>query len=106
MNDPAANQKQFEEVKQKQSGIGSAAAGFFSKVGGGLGGFTGFGFGAQAEKREKSFTTCLTHMKTFQGKSVIMTGATGGIGSKVAKKLLKAGKAILQRKHQHISNEC
>ena len=44
INDPAANQKQFEEVKQKQGGIGSAAAGFFSKVGGGLGGFTGFGF--------------------------------------------------------------
>ena len=30
-------------------------------------------------------------MKCFEGKSVIMTGATGGIGSKVAKKLLKAG---------------
>lgn len=31
-------------------------------------------------------------MQSFQGKNVIMTGATGGIGSKVAKKLLKAGK--------------
>jgi FlaA1/EpsC-like NDP-sugar epimerase len=31
-------------------------------------------------------------MKHFEGKSVVLTGGTGGIGSKVAKKLLKAGK--------------
>jgi len=31
-------------------------------------------------------------MNYYAGKNVIMTGATGGIGSKVAKKLLKAGK--------------
>jgi NAD(P)-dependent dehydrogenase (short-subunit alcohol dehydrogenase family) len=31
-------------------------------------------------------------MKDFKDKRVIMTGATGGIGAKVAKKLLKAGK--------------
>jgi NAD(P)-dependent dehydrogenase (short-subunit alcohol dehydrogenase family) len=30
-------------------------------------------------------------MNTFMGKNVLMTGATGGIGSKVAKKLIKAG---------------
>ena len=33
-------------------------------------------------------------MKNFEGKSVVLTGGTGGIGSKVAKKLLKAGKLI------------
>jgi len=30
-------------------------------------------------------------MKSFEGKNVIMTGATGGIGSQVARKLLKNG---------------
>jgi len=31
-------------------------------------------------------------MQTYVGKHVIITGGTGAIGSKVAKKLLKAGK--------------
>jgi hypothetical protein len=43
------------------------------------------------QKVEKQYETSLDHMKWFEGKSVIMTGATGAIGSKVAKKLLKAG---------------
>jgi NAD(P)-dependent dehydrogenase (short-subunit alcohol dehydrogenase family) len=34
----------------------------------------------------------MTYQKDFNGKNVIMTGATGGIGSAVAKKLLKNGK--------------
>jgi NAD(P)-dependent dehydrogenase (short-subunit alcohol dehydrogenase family) len=34
----------------------------------------------------------LTYSKGFAGKKFIMTGATGGIGAKVAKRLLKAGK--------------
>lgn len=56
VNDPAANQRQFEEVKSKQQvgapgTIGGAASSFFSKVGGGLGGFANFGgFGGAAEK--------------------------------------------------------
>jgi len=33
-------------------------------------------------------------MQTYHGKNVIITGGTGAIGSKVAKKLLKAGKNI------------
>jgi FlaA1/EpsC-like NDP-sugar epimerase len=33
-------------------------------------------------------------MKSYQGKNVIITGGTGAIGSKVVKKLLKAGKII------------
>jgi NAD(P)-dependent dehydrogenase (short-subunit alcohol dehydrogenase family) len=34
-------------------------------------------------------------MKDFKDKRVIMTGATGGIGAKVAKKLLKAGAKVV-----------
>ena len=59
--------------------------GFFGGGGG------GFGFGS---KKEKNTTTQMTHMKSYQGKGVIMTGATGGIGSKVAKKLIKAGNSL------------
>ena len=63
-----------------------------------LGGFSaptnllGFGSGAQ-DKLPKNYTTQMTYMSTFKDKSVIMTGATGGIGSKVAKRLIKAGKS-------------
>jgi len=39
----------------------------------------------------------LTYLKGYQGKNVIMTGGTGGIGSKVAKKLLKAGNESIYR---------
>lgn len=35
-------------------------------------------------------------MKFYSGKNVILTGATGGVGSKVAKKLIKAGKNHLK----------
>jgi FlaA1/EpsC-like NDP-sugar epimerase len=49
-------------------------------------------------KAEKTFETSLTYMKSFEGKSVVLTGGTGGIGSKVAKKLLKAGK--------HLDHKC
>lgn len=34
-------------------------------------------------------------MSSFKDKKVIMTGGTGGIGSKVAKKLLKAGAKVV-----------
>jgi short-subunit dehydrogenase len=34
-------------------------------------------------------------MNSFRDKNVIMTGATGGIGAKVAKKLLKSGKFMI-----------
>jgi nucleoside-diphosphate-sugar epimerase len=34
-------------------------------------------------------------MKSYQGKNVIITGGTGAIGSKVVKKLLKAGNIII-----------
>jgi len=37
----------------------------------------------------------LTYKKSYNGKNVIMTGGTGGIGSKVAKKLLKSGNQSL-----------
>jgi FlaA1/EpsC-like NDP-sugar epimerase len=50
------------------------------------------GNGNQAQKEEKPYQTCLDHMKFYQGKNVIITGGTGAIGSKVVKKLLKAGK--------------
>ena len=72
-------------------GIGAAGSWLQKNVGGFGSAFTGFA-GGQAEKEVKNYTTCLTHMKSFQGKNIIMTGATGGIGSKVCKKLLKAGK--------------
>ena len=92
-NDPGANQQKFEEVKAKQGGGAAGGPGiagqWFSKIGGNFGGFPGFG--GAVEKEEKNYTTCLTYMNSFQGKTVIMTGGTGGIGSKVAKKLLKAG---------------
>lgn len=45
----------------------------------------------QDEKEPKTHLSCLDYMNSFKGKNIIMTGATGGIGSKVAKKLLKAG---------------
>lgn len=84
----------FEEVKAKQGGttgggnttLGGVAGGWLSRIGGGFGGGS-----TVPEKEVKNYTTCLTYMKSFEGKNVIMTGATGGIGSKVAKKLLKAG---------------
>ena len=85
-NDPAQNQQRFEEVKAKQSVSGTAGQ-WFSKIGGGL------GFGP-TQKESKNYTTCLTYMKYFEGKHVIMTGATGGLGAKVARKLLKAGNTI------------
>jgi FlaA1/EpsC-like NDP-sugar epimerase len=31
----------------------------------------------------------MTFLESFRGKRIIMTGATGGVGSKIAKKLLK-----------------
>jgi NAD(P)-dependent dehydrogenase (short-subunit alcohol dehydrogenase family) len=34
-------------------------------------------------------------MSSFKDKNVVITGATGGIGSKVAKKLLKAGAKVV-----------
>lgn len=37
----------------------------------------------------------MTYTKSFAGKNVIMTGATGGIGSKVARKLLKSGARVI-----------
>ena len=64
---------------------GAAGAGFLSRLGNGL------GIAANSTKTDKTHSTQLTYMKHFEGKSVVMTGATGGIGSKVAKKLLKAG---------------
>ena len=35
--------------------------------------------------------TSLKYMESYLGKNCIVTGATGAVGSKVAKKLLKAG---------------
>ena len=55
-----------------------------------MGGVFGGGF-LSGGKDAKNYSTCLTYMKSFEGKNVVMTGATGGIGSIVAKKLLKAG---------------
>lgn len=37
----------------------------------------------------------MDHMKFYQGKNVIITGGTGAIGSKVVKKLLKAGAKVV-----------
>src|SRR5687768_7444588 len=84
---PALAQQKLEEVKFKQTG-----GGWCSNIGKGIGGaFTG----GVPEKEIKNYQTCLTYMKSFNGKRVIMTGATGGIGSKVAKKLIKAGKDLI-----------
>jgi len=66
---------------------GAAGAGFLSRLGNGL------GLVGEA-KQNKPYQTNLTYMKSYQGKSIIMTGATGGIGSKVAKRLMKAGMYI------------
>jgi aspartate-semialdehyde dehydrogenase len=72
-----------EEVKQGTNSGTTGFGNFFNKL--------GFGEGAAAAKKEKNYTTCLKHMETFRGKNVIMTGATGAVGEKVAKKLIKAG---------------
>jgi len=69
---------------QQKAGA-SAGAGWF----GGL----GFNKSKGPQKASKSFETSLTYSNYFAGKNVIMTGATGGIGSKVARKLVKYGKA-------------
>lgn len=37
----------------------------------------------------------MTYMRFYSGKNVILTGATGGVGSKVAKKLIKAGARVI-----------
>ena len=91
----------FEEVKARQNaptplqqtplGATSGAAALLSRIG--LGGIVGGGQPASLPGQivEKSYSSCLTHMQTYQGKNVIITGGTGTIGSKVAKKLLKAG---------------
>lgn len=63
---------------------GAAGAGLLSRIGNGLG-LVG------ETKIDKPYQTNLTYLKSYQGKSIIITGATGGIGSKVAKRLMKAG---------------
>lgn len=82
------------KFKQTAGGPQTAAAGsgggWFANLGKGFG--TGVLSSGGPQKEDKAYKTCLTYMKSFQGKRVIMTGGTGGIGSKVAKKLLKAGK--------------
>lgn len=78
----------FEEVKAKQA-AGNASGGgtWLQNIG------KGFGYGgAAAEQQPKNFTSSLTHLKDFRGQKVIITGATGGIGAQVARKLLKNGK--------------
>ena len=52
------------------------------------------GLTGPVQKVEKPYQTCLTFGSFYEGKHVILTGATGGIGCKVAKKLLKAGMKI------------
>lgn len=94
-NDPFANQPIFEEVKARQAGRATpgtlanpnaAGAGWLSSMGNKL------GIVLPEKKAEKNYESCLTYMKGYYGKNVVMTGATGGIGSKVAKRLLKAGR--------------
>jgi 3-oxoacyl-ACP reductase-like protein len=84
----------FEEIKARQGATtpgtlpnpGAAGTGILSRLGNSLGIAPPI-----ATKFDKGTETCLTYMKDFKDKRVIMTGATGGIGAKVAKKLLKAG---------------
>ncbi len=114
VNDPASNQGKFEEVKARQGapvqGNQNAFGGAGNWLQKNLGGFGGSnilsyaGQGTGGENLPKNYTTCLTYMNHFQGKSVIITGATGGIGSKVAKRLLKAGK--IQSSHFYRSTSC
>ena len=59
-------------------------------------GLLGFGGSSFAQKQPKNYTSQMTHMKCYQGKNVILTGGTGGIGSKVLKRLLKAGISKIQ----------
>lgn len=51
-----------------------------------------FGGQQSSVKKPKDYVSQMSHMESYRGKSVIMTGGTGGIGSKVLKRLLKAGK--------------
>lgn len=84
----------FDEIKARQGATtpgtlpnpGAAGTGILSRLGNSLGIAPPI-----ATKFDKSTETCLTYMKDFKDKRIIMTGATGGIGAKVAKKLLKAG---------------
>lgn len=100
-NDPFANQQKFNEIKARQerattpgtlANPGAAGAGWISRIGNNLG--IAQGIAQVMPKAEKTFETSLTYMKSFEGKSIVLTGGTGGIGSKVAKKLLKAGKPL------------
>lgn len=57
-----------------------------------------FGFGGSKPKgpdaqsnKVKDYETALTFDGFFAGKNVIMTGATGGIGSQVARRLTQDG---------------
>lgn len=99
----------FEEVKARQGATtpgtlanpGAAGAGWLQKIGNNL----GLALPVQT-KFDKTTETSLTYMKDFHGKSVLMTGATGGIGAKVAKKLMKAGKKIVLCRHQLYIYRC
>lgn len=72
-------------------GFMGGASGIIGKIGNTFGG----GAPVIQDQEVKNYTSALTYMNTFQGKNIIMTGATGAIGSKVAKKLLKAGARIV-----------
>lgn len=39
------------------------------------------------QKEEDNFVSSLKHLESFRGKNIIMTGATGGIGSEILTQL-------------------
>ena len=67
---------------------------WLKQIGFGPGLTSAFGFSSQ-RKEEKTYTSCLKYPKFFEGKNVLVTGATGGIGAKVTKKLLKYGAKVV-----------
>ncbi len=73
-----------EETKGGKTKTGTAGGG-----GGFFGGMNLGGFGAKESRDKAKYKSALKHGQDFQGKGVIMTGGTGGIGSQILKQIRK-----------------
>ncbi len=85
----AAGGRPREEAKGGPGATGGAGPGWLSGLGQGI---SNMQSAFQKQDAAKDYKTSMTFMRSFEGKRVILTGGTGGIGSKVTKKLIKAGK--------------